>query len=76
MKKYQARSQPQEIQIGDKVLIKNDQRNKNDPIYNPIPLKITNRKGNMISAQNTDDKVITRSKNYFKKVPSTISIPS
>ena len=35
MKKYKKQTNPQEMDIGDTVLVKLDTRNKNDPIYKP-----------------------------------------
>ena len=41
-----------DFKTGDKVLVKNRISGKSQPFYDPIPLKITQTKGTMITAAN------------------------
>ena len=43
-------------------MIKNESRNKNDPIYNENPLIIIEKKRNMLIAQKQNQETITRNK--------------
>ena len=56
------------IEVGDQVLVKQE-KSTTKPPFNPLPLKVISVQGNRVSL--TDgDKVITRDKNYLKKVHS------
>ena len=41
-----------QVKIGDKVLMQQQQQNKTSPIYHTSPMEVTNVKGSMITAQN------------------------
>ena len=45
-----------DLKTGDKVLVKNRISGKSQPFYDPVPLKITQTKGTMITAANDKDK--------------------
>ena len=46
--------------------MKNKRMRKSDPYYNPVPYTVTNKKGNMITAEKKGH-TITRNSSYFKK---------
>ena len=54
------------IRINDCVLVKQNQRNKTTPPYDPKPYKVTQIKGTMITAER-DDHIITRHASQFKR---------
>ena len=56
-----------DIAVGDTVLVKMEKRRKTDPFYDPYPLTVINKKGNMIEARR-GTKVVTRNSSFFKKV--------
>ncbi|XP_048735644.2 uncharacterized protein K02A2.6-like [Ostrea edulis] len=55
------------LEIGDNVLIKQNQTNKMSTPYNPNPMEIINKKGTLITARN-EDREITRNASHFKEV--------
>ena len=61
-----------DIAIGDTVLVKMEKRRKTDPFYDPYPLTVINKKGNMIEARR-GTKVVTRNSSFFKKVKVSAS---
>lgn len=59
---------PIDIKVGDMVLVKNNpNKSKFTPSYIPVPFKVIERKGNMITVKNPD-KEITRNISWFKKL--------
>jgi hypothetical protein len=58
---------PSEMDLGDRVLVKQTKINKFTPIYNPNPLTITSKRGSMITARNSE-KEITRNSSLYKKI--------
>jgi hypothetical protein len=53
------------LQVGDRVLVKQNQTNKTISPYDPNPFEITSIKGTMITAKNKN-KTITRNISFFK----------
>ena len=56
-----------DLTVGDTVIVKQDKQNKLSTPFNPQPLKITERNGSMITAEN-NQRSITRNTSHFKKV--------
>jgi hypothetical protein len=54
------------FQVGDRVLVKQNQKNKTMTPFDPIPFEIINIKGTMITARNCN-KTLTRNISFFKK---------
>jgi hypothetical protein len=61
---------PLNLDVGDHVLVKQDQKNKLDTPFKPQPYQIESRKGSMITASNNESK-ITRNVSFFKKISPT-----
>jgi hypothetical protein len=61
----------QELGIGDKVLLENENQTKLTSKYLPEPFVIEKKKGNMVTATN-ETKTITRNMSQFKKVNSDL----
>ena len=62
-----------DLNIGDKVVIKQPKKDKMSSPFNPEPLEIKDRKGNMITAQN-EEHTVTRNSSFFKKLPSDVPV--
>ena len=62
--------QPNELQVGDRVIVKQTKTNKLSTNFNPKPYIIEAKKGSMITASNTTHK-ITRNSSHFKRIPPT-----
>ena len=56
-----------DIQVGDMVLVKQPKRHKLSTPYHPVPLKVTKKIHDMMTAVNSDRQV-TRNSSYFKKM--------
>ena len=54
------------VNIGDMVLLRNHQRLKNDPIFDPKPMTVIDKKGSMITAMNNAQWKVTRDISQFK----------
>lgn len=63
-------SKPSEIDIGDKVLIRQPKINKLSTPFHPHPYKVVARNGSMITAECGSHKV-TRNVSFFKKIKTT-----
>ena len=71
MKRYadaSRKSKPSNIQLDDRVLLRNKRENKLTPAFDPQPYTVVGRKGSMISAKR-GERVVTRNTSYFKRVP-------
>ena len=68
MKKYAEKKHEnyKTVHIGDMVLLRNHQKLKNDPIFNPKPMTVIAKKGSMITAMNDAHKKVTRDVSQFK----------
>lgn len=76
MKKYADKrnhAKESDLQIGDKVLIKQEKENKMSTPFKPVPYEVKDRKGSMITARRGDHHV-TRNMSFFKRLPSSVSI--
>ena len=62
-----------DLNVGDKVLIKQPKQNKMSTPFKPEPFEITDKKGSMITAQNAEH-TVTRNASFFKKLPSNIPV--
>lgn len=62
-----------DIDIGDKVIVKQIMKAKSSLPYDPTPLEVTAKKGSMITAKN-GERAITRNSSFFKKVSDDIEI--
>ena len=62
------RARFRDLAVGDCVMIRNDSRgNKLSPTFQPIPMLVVAKKGNMITAEGRNRRV-TRNVAFFKKV--------
>ena len=61
------RSKPSNLQLDDRVLLRNKRENKLTPAFDPQPYIVVGRKGSMISAKR-GERVITRNTSFFKHV--------
>ena len=61
------------FKIGDKVLVKQQQKDKFSKPFNSTPMVVTNVKKSMVTAKN-DEKFITRNASHFKKIASPENI--
>ena len=71
MKRYadaSHRSKPSNLQLDDRVLLRNKRENKLTPAFDPQPYTVVGRKGSMISTKR-GERVITRNTSFFKHVP-------
>ena len=71
MKRYadaSHRSKPSNLQLDDRVLLRNKRENKLTPAFDPQPYTVVGRMGSMISAKR-GERVITRNASFFKHVP-------
>jgi len=59
------------LKIGDTVLVRQNRTNKLSSIYDPVPYKISEIKGSMITARR-GRKEITRNSSFFKQLNSTV----
>ena len=65
------------FEINDRVIVKQQKRNKTTPNYEPTPFRITRIKGTMITAKSeANDRKITRNITFFKKIPNTAIFPN
>ena len=62
-----------DLDVGDKVLIKQPKQNKMSTPFKPEPFEITDKKGSIITAQNAEH-TVTRNASFFKKLPSNIPV--
>ena len=62
-----------DLDVGDKVLIKQPKQNKMSTPFKPEPFEVTEKKGSMITAQNAEH-TVTRNASFFKKLPSNITV--
>ena len=62
-----------DLNVGDKVLVKQPKQNKMSTPFNPEPFEIKEKKGNMITAQNAE-RTATRNASFFKKLPSNMPV--
>ena len=60
-----------EIDVGDKVLVKQVKNNKFSTKFDARPYKVTRKKGTMITAERNDH-TITRNVSHFKKLPTDL----
>lgn len=56
------------INVGDRVLLRNETPRKSSTMYNPVPYTVTNKKGPMISVQNDAGHCVTRNSSVMKTV--------
>ena len=64
----QHRVQESAIQEGDTVICLQQKKNKLTPRFDPEPLTVTTRKYNMVTAEATNGRTVTRNISHFKKV--------
>ena len=70
MKEYfdlKRNTKPADLKVGDSVLVKQEKKNKLSTPFNPEPITIKNKKGNMITAA-AENKEITCNSSFFKKI--------
>ena len=68
--------QTRTINIGDKVIVKHQKRNKSTPTFSQYPYVVTNVKGSMITAFNKDNgHTVTRNMSFFKVIPVAVKAP-
>jgi hypothetical protein len=70
MKEYfelKRNTKPADLKVGDNVLVKREKKNKLSTPFNPEPMTIKNKKGNMITAA-AENKEITRNLSFFKMI--------
>ena len=60
-------AKPNNLQVGDYVLVKSPRKDKLSSYYDPVPYIVTNIKGTMISAHR-DGHNITRNASFFKRI--------
>ena len=60
---------PQNIHVGDLVLIKQKRRNKSISRYNPNPFRVIKVSESDVKIRTTDGKELCRKKSFFKKLP-------
>ena len=58
-----------DLKIGDTVLVRQQKQDKLSSYFDPVPYKITQKKGTMVTAKR-GDRTITRNTSFFKKVNS------
>ena len=63
-----------QVKIGDKVLMQQQQQNKTSPTYHTSPMEVTNVKGSMITAQNHALGSKTRNVSLFKKIANDTDV--
>ncbi|XP_060569033.1 uncharacterized protein K02A2.6-like [Ruditapes philippinarum] len=56
------------INVGDRVLVRNEARTKSDSIYKPTPYTVIDRRGTMISVRNDAGHCMTRNSSVMKTV--------
>ncbi len=62
-----------DLNVGDKVLIKQPKQNKMSTPFKPEPFEITDKERSIITAQNVEHNVI-RNASFFKKLPFNIPV--
>ena len=67
-------AKPSKLYVGNRVLVKQDKENKLTTPFDPRPYEVTNKKGNMVTAQR-EDKRITRNSSKFKSVLNPPDLP-
>jgi hypothetical protein len=65
-KKRRACAREPRISVGDKVLVRQQYRNKLTSLFDPKPLVVTKVNGTMLTASR-EDYLVTRNVSYFKK---------
>ena len=78
MKEYAdkySHAKSKDLDVGDKVLIKQPKKVKMSTPFKPELLEIKDKKGSMITAQ-TGEYTVTRNASFFKKLPSKLPVPS
>ena len=58
-----------EVEIGDKVLLRNSKTNKLSPNYDPNPCEVVDRKGGEVIVRSTAGAEIKRNVSFVKKYP-------
>ena len=62
---------PSTLKEGDMVFVKrDDSKNKSATLYDPRPRTVVEKKGSMVTAEDSDGVSITRNSSFFKSVPS------
>lgn len=62
---------PSTLKEGDMVFVKrDDSKKKSDTPYDPRPRTVVEKKGSMVTAEDSDGVPITRNSSFFKSVPS------
>ena len=61
-----------DLAVGDTVMVKQEKRDKLSTPFNPTLLKVTARKGSMMTAEDSHRRV-TRNSSHFKKISSRCS---
>ncbi|KAK3720291.1 hypothetical protein QZH41_007748 [Actinostola sp. cb2023] len=77
MKEYADRhnhARASDLKVGDKVLVKQQKKNKLSTPFKPEPLEVKEKKGSMITAHNAEY-TVTRNTSFFKKIPSSTQVP-
>ena len=68
--------QTRTINIGDRVIVKQQKRNKLTPTFSQYPYVVTNVKGSMITAFNKDTGLtVTRNVSFFKVITVAAKAP-
>ena len=62
------RASDNQLCVGDTVLVRQTRKNKLSAAFDPRPLKVSAKKGNMVTASRGNDS-ITRNISHFKAVP-------
>ena len=60
------------LEIGDIVLVRQEKKNKMSSFFDPIPFRVVEVKGSMITAARRD-KTITRNSSFFKQLKSAVT---
>ena len=62
-------AKPSSIQVGDAVLVRNENKGKLEPKYDPRPYTVIEKKGTMVTASRDNPRhVITRNSSFFKRL--------
>ena len=64
-----------ELLQGDRVLIRQNRRNKLSTKFSPVPLTVTQVKGHMITARRPDGSHVTRNVSFFRKLHPSTPVP-
>ena len=72
----QRHARPRNLQVGDFVLVKEQNTGKTTSLYEPTPYCIIHRNGPEVSARNTNTgRVVTRNISFFKAIPTPVVQP-